>query len=339
METKASDRRDPELLRKHASVMQGAFTMGEHASEFADEMLDLVDRSNTVELIKQGCPIVGAPPHGVDRRGVHPHGKIYRRAHFVSTGLAHDLTHAAQLQQGYECHDAVVRISNFVLPLDRPDVMGFAVKLPSEHGNWDLIATSARRFIAGNLAAFRAISSAPVARHAPRTLTLVVRGLCNGVNPAALLALPRARARWFPGRPSRYATTYWGVHTFRLVGRDGELPFKFRWQPVSGEPGTFGLWLDIVHERWKHLLDPSHAPRRRIGSRPSSTKRSIHAGTLSIDLADNGTEERSDRVPDHVLFLPTRVPAGIGLTDDEILFARGGAYQLSYLRRTQGEPN
>ena len=56
----------------------------------------------------------------------------------------------------------------------------------------------------------------------------------------------------------------------------------------------------------------------------------IEVGRLRIDgLADQGATDR-------MIWDPNRVVDGIGCSTDPILAARGGAYGVSYARRTEG---
>ena len=329
------DNDELQLLRKDAGRSRGSFTLGEHSAEFSDEVLDLVDRSNVAALARAGCPVASFPPHGDERRGVHPHGVLFN-AEFIATGDAERYSSALHLRKDQRSA-AQVRMSNYLLPLHRPDIRGFAVKLSSEDVVWDLVGTSIRRFIASNIASFRAISTAPtVPLRKARAHRLSARAMLNGANPLALVTLFAAQARWLPGRKKRWEKSYWGVHTFWLTkpGED-DLAFKFRWRPVPDQKGTFDLCLDLIHRDWKHVDNPSRAPWTRVGPLRWQIQQTIVAGRLVVDFAGQEPDALEGDDPDDVLFLPTRVPPGVRLSDDEVLFARGGAYQLSYLRRTE----
>ena len=321
--------------RRQSSVHAGTFTIGGLAGEFGDEGLHLVDRSNAATLGTgdgPGCPF---PPHGASRRGVHPHGSIHRGT-FESSGEAAHLSDAPQLAEG-AITDATVRTSNFVHHMDRADVMGLAVKLESSDGTWDMVATSIPIFIVPTMAGFRSVNLlATKRRFGLQWGRFLLRSLLNRMSPKAFFKMQRAQRRRTIGR---LTSTYWGVHTFRLTRaeRNGseasEYPFRYRWEPVtaSRSEAVFDLWFDVVKPGWRHMNKATKSPRRR------DIEVSIRAGRLTItgdetdwDTGENPTGE------DEVLFLPTRLPPGIGTSDDELLFVRGAAYQLSYLRRTEG---
>jgi catalase len=149
--------------------------------------------------------------------------------------------------------------------------------------------------------------------------------------------------------PASYATsTYYGVHTFVLAGPDGaRQPFRYHWTPAAGVhtisdedaqasgeryladelrerlgtgPVEFALWWTFPDEG-----DPLDDPTQLWpDGRPQ-----VEAGRLRIDelAGDQGEVDR-------MIWDPNRVIDGIACSADPILHARGGAYGVSYTRRT-----
>jgi catalase len=149
--------------------------------------------------------------------------------------------------------------------------------------------------------------------------------------------------------PASYATaTYHGVHTFVLESADGvRQPFRYHWSPDAGvqsisdadaqargehylsdeitqrlsrEPIDFSLWWTLPDDN-DPLDDPTQVwPEDRA---------QVEAGRLRITslLADQGEGDR-------MIWDPNNVVDGVECSADPILAARGGAYGVSYTRRT-----
>ena len=149
--------------------------------------------------------------------------------------------------------------------------------------------------------------------------------------------------------PASYGTsTYYGVHTFELENADGvRQPMRYHWVPDAGvhtitdneaqaggahyltdeittrlarEPVGFTLWWTFPDEG-DPLDDPTQVwPQAR---------RQVEAGHLQI------TALASDQAAsDRMIWDPNRVVDGVACSRDPILAARGGAYGVSYTRRT-----
>jgi catalase len=149
--------------------------------------------------------------------------------------------------------------------------------------------------------------------------------------------------------PASYAaSTYYGVHTFVLENAAGtRQPVRYHWAPDAGvqtigdddakargerylaeelaqrlarEPVGFTLWWTFPDDG-DPLDDPTQLwpPERR----------QVQAGRLQItQLAADQAEA------DRMIWDPNRVVDGFACSADPILAARGGAYGVSYSRRT-----
>jgi catalase len=149
--------------------------------------------------------------------------------------------------------------------------------------------------------------------------------------------------------PASYATsTYYGVHTFVLENAAGtRQPVRYHWAPDAGvqtisdddakargerylaeelaqrlarEPVGFTLWWTFPDDG-DPLDDPTQLwpPERR----------QVQAGRLQItQLAADQAED------DRMIWDPNRVVDGFACSADPILAARGGAYGVSYSRRS-----
>jgi len=149
--------------------------------------------------------------------------------------------------------------------------------------------------------------------------------------------------------PLSYGTvSYFGVNTFKFTNADGAVIFgRFQIRPEAGDhslpkdrvasadrnylsteirerlahgPVRFTLLLQIA-EKGDNLDDPTVAW--------PDTRAKVELGTIEINqaVADNATAERK------LLFLPTRLPAGIE-PEDPMLKARTDAYVVSFGRRS-----
>ncbi|MFL6240585.1 MAG: catalase family peroxidase [Actinomycetes bacterium] len=148
--------------------------------------------------------------------------------------------------------------------------------------------------------------------------------------------------------PASYATcTYYGVHTFVAVDADGNRrPFRYHWSPDAGVETISDA--DAVARGDRYLADEL-ARRLADGSfsfglrwtfpddgdpldDPTQVwpdgREQVDIGRLDITgLAD-------DPGLDRMIWDPNRVIDGIECSADPILAARGGAYGVSYRRRT-----
>jgi catalase len=285
------------------------------------------------------------------RRG-HARG-LALRGHFRATPEVAALTTAEHLQ-GRRI-DVVVRTSNGGASPYLPDrvgpkrgnPLGLAVRfeLPSgDHSSWTALSLDA---------------FAPTTPDDFHAMVLATRGELPGgaPNPLKLAAFVAKRPRALPGikagatlaPPKSFATTRFnGFHAYYLVDAEGRRrAFRFRWLPGAGVEN-----MDPADDT---LLPPQYLIselRQRIAAGPVSWKLVFQmAGPEDPvdDLTRRWPEDRElvvagevvvDRLHedqdlvDGFVFDPTRVPAGIELSDDPLLHFRSEAYAESHRRRT-----
>ena len=282
-------------------------------------------------------------------RSVHASGRYYA-AIFKASGEAARLSRASHFQG--EPVPATVRFSNAPsgYPLRPANTTSMAVKFYLEDGTvTDIIALPIPLF---------------VARHPDEVLELLtvskpdevtgnqdiekVQGFFKA-RPWLVPAFHAARST--PAAASFAQTPYHPIHAFRFVNRAGEsVHGRYHWIPVAGaasqsvedlqsKPATylfeeleerlrtapvyFDLMLQLAADG-----DPTDDP-----SAPWPEDRTqIKLGSLEIHRPTS-VEEIGDTV---MLHDPTRVTDGIELTDDPILAARRGIYDVSAAHRTGG---
>jgi catalase len=162
-------------------------------------------------------------------------------------------------------------------------------------------------------------------------------------------ALPAIQAALGAEPPESYATcTYNSIHAYRWQDSDGGTRWvRYRFEPEAGErtlPGeeakargrdylrneildrseTAFRLLVVVAEEGDPVDDPTVAW-------PEERER-VEVGRLVL----TGPETGRERDGDILVFDPTRVTAGIELSDDPILRFRPKAYSVSVARRTEG---
>ena len=150
--------------------------------------------------------------------------------------------------------------------------------------------------------------------------------------------------------PASYAAlAYHGLHAFGFIAADGMIRYgRYHLVPIDGEsslteeeaavqtpdylreelvdrlsggPASFAVQVQLAGEG-----DPLHDPTAAWpDDRPVTVLGRLEITALAYDREKDG---------DVLVFDPTRVPAGIRLTDDPILLARPGAYSVSIARRT-----
>lgn len=145
------------------------------------------------------------------------------------------------------------------------------------------------------------------------------------------------------GAPESYArASYHAVHTFWVTAPDGvRRPVRFSWQPVAGVRNTDPLAVP----REEYLFEELKVRLRRwparfmlmmaIGEEGDElddctkpwpgTRMRIAMGTLK--LIEVGEDQAADG--EHISFNPCRLAPGIDPSDDPILHARLGAYEVS----------
>jgi catalase len=147
--------------------------------------------------------------------------------------------------------------------------------------------------------------------------------------------------------PESYATVaYNSIHSFRWTAPDGtERWVRYRFEPEAGERTLSGeearsrgrdylqhevlardstalrMWV-VIAEDGDSIDDPTVAW-------PDDRER-VQVGRLEL----TGPETEREQDGDILVFDPTRVTDGIGLSDDQILRFRPRAYSASVTRRT-----
>jgi len=286
------------------------------------------------------------PPRPQDRR-LHARGAIYD-ARFVPSGQIDNLTIATHLRNETP---AVVRFSNGA-GFDADDrtkgVRGMAVKfLADGHAVADLAAANTPTFPArtpeGFVARFELLpklQSGPVDRlqAVPKLVSILVK------HPEMRRTLLGGAAK----PPASFATTRFnGLNTFVLVNADGQRrAFRYRLLPQLGEialnddqahtlprdfliaeldqrliqgPVVFALVFQFA-EPGDTTTDPTIAwPEQRT---------MLPAGQIIVTSRSSNEDHWQQQV-----FDPTRVPAGVELSDDPILAFRAQAYAVSAQRR------
>ncbi|WP_236979522.1 catalase [Membranihabitans maritimus] len=247
------------------------------------------------------------------------------------------------------------------------DVRGFAVKLYTEEGTWDMVCNNMPIFFIQDAMKFpdlihsvkpepnREIPQAASAHdtfydfvsHTPETLH-------NQIWLMSDRAIPRSY-RMMEG---------FGIHTFRLINKKGEAHFvKFHWKPMLGihsvtwdeavkisgadsdfhrrdlweaiESGHYPEWelgLQIIPEEDEHkfdfdLLDPT----KLIPEEMVPVKR---VGKMTL----NKNPENFFAETEQVAFLPGHIIPGIDFTNDPLLQGRLFSYRDTQLSRL-GSPN
>jgi catalase len=296
----------------------------------------LVNALNAVSGEHAGC------------RAAHARG-VVATGTFRASDEARARSRAVHLQGGEI--PAQVRFSNGsgdpAAPDHARDGRGMAVKLLLPDGtSTDLVALTMPMFFVRTPSDFLGFLAAR--RPDPHTggPDMAAVGAWLEAHPETLPAVQFALSAELP---ASYATcTYYGVHTFIAENEAGERqPLRYHWAPTAGVhtisdevavqrgeryladelgerltagPVEFTLWwtfpdaadvLDDPTQLW-----PDDRPRAEVGH-------------LRIDaLADDQGEA------DRSIWDPNRVVDGIACSTDPILAARGGAYGVSYARRT-----
>jgi catalase len=286
------------------------------------------------DAIDQINAVFGSHP---GHRALHAKGAFYSGT-FTATPAAARLSRALHLQG--EPVPIRVRWSNGAGNPDAPDtatdVRGMAVSFRLPDGTaTDLLGQTSPEFPLRSVEEFLALVRAAakpyklplfLARH-PHTIGAVV------ANAKAKAIVP----------PFSYSeVTYYPVHAYRWTAADGtESWVRYKLVPQTGERPT-GEFKGKDRLREEILARLAAGPVRYTlevqvageGDDPDDPTRSwgrdfFDAGTLEITGPDPEREQNGEIV----VFDPTRVVDGIGLSADPILLYRAGAYTSSVSRR------
>lgn len=305
------------------------------------------------------------PERVVHARGFGAHG------YFETTESLADITRADIFQRAGEKTEAFVRFSTVAgnkgsADLAR-DVRGFAVKLYTREGNWDIVGNNIPVFFIQDAIKFPDLIHA--AKQEPdRGFPQAQTAHDNfwdfiSLNPEAMnMALWIMSDRTIP-RSFRFMEGF-GVHTFRFLNAEGKSTFvKFHWKPKSGLQSV--VWNEAVklngadpdfHRRdlwdaiqmgdfpeWEmgvQLFDEAFAEKfpfdvldaTKIIPEEDVPIRKV--GRLVLDrCVDNFFAET-----EQVAFHTGNIPPGIDFTNDPLLQGRNFSYLDTQLSRL-GSPN
>ena len=305
------------------------------------------------------------PERVVHARGYGAHG------YFENYGSLADVTRAGLFQEEGQRTPAFVRFSTVAgsegsADLAR-DVRGFAVKLYTEEGNWDLVGNNIPVFFIQDAIKFPDLIHAAKAepdRGFPQAQTAHDNfwDFASLMPEATHMLLWAMSDRAIP-RSFRFMEGF-GVHTFRLVNAEGRSTYvKFHWKPKDGLQSV--VWNEAVkingadpdfHRRdlwdaisqgnfpeWElglQLFDDDFAdrfpfdvldPTKLIPEEDVPVRR---VGRLVLDrVVDNFFAET-----EQVAFCTQNIVPGIDFTNDPLLQGRNFSYLDTQLKRL-GSPN
>ena len=293
------------------------------------------------------------PERIVHARGSGAHGV------FECTTAIPELTKASLFQKVGNTCPVFTRFSTVAGgagSIDTPrDVRGFAVKLYTDSGNWDLVGNNIPVFFIQDALKFPDLVHAvkmeadrgyPQAGSAHDTFWDFI-----GLMPEAMHMIMWAMSDRAIPRSLRMIEGF-GVHTFRLVNAKGEGSFvKFHWKPVLGLAST--TWDEAVklagadpdfHRRdLFEAIDSGHFPAWDLGIQVFDEK---FAAAQPYDVLDATKLVPEEDVPvkiigrmtlnrnvdnffaetEQVAFLPTNVIPGIDFSNDPLLQGRLFSY-------------
>ncbi|MBP7003690.1 MAG: catalase [Amaricoccus sp.] len=305
------------------------------------------------------------PERVVHARGYGAHG------YFEATEALAELTMAAPFQKAGKRTPAFVRFSTVAgargsADLAR-DVRGFAVKLYTEAGNWDLVGNNIPVFFIQDAMKFPDLVHA-VKDEPDRGFPQAASAHDNfwdfiSLTPESLHMIMWAMSDRAIPRGFRFMEGF-GVHTFRMVNAGGKSSFvKFHWKPKLGMQSV--VWDEAVkingadpdfHRRdlW-NAVQAGDFPEWELGLQVFDEG---FADRFAFDVLDPTKlipEEELpvrivgrlvlDRMPDNffaeteqVAFCTQNVVPGIDFSDDPLLQGRNFSYLDTQLKRLGG-PN
>jgi catalase len=305
------------------------------------------------------------PERVVHARGYGAHG------FFENYRSLSDLTSADLFQRAGERTPAFVRFSTVAGNKGSPDlardVRGFAVKLYTQAGNWDLVGNNIPVFFIQDPIKFPDLIHA--AKQAPdRAFPQAQTAHDNFWDFISLMPESMHMVMWIMSdrtipRSFRFMEGF-GVHTFRLVNDAGKSTFvKFHWKPKLGVQSV--VWNEAVkingadpdfHRRdlWS-AIESGDFPEWELGLQtfdetfaeqfafdvldatkliPEELVPVVPVGRLVLDrVVDNFFAET-----EQVAFCTQNIVPGIDFTDDPLLQGRNFSYLDTQLKRL-GSPN
>jgi catalase len=260
-------------------------------------------------------------------------GKLSRAAHFTG-GPVPALIRFSNASGDPDSHDA------------ERDGRGMAVKLRSDAGETDILATMTPAFVSRTPEDFLELMTLRRPDSETGRPDMESLGAYLGEHPESLPAIQGVLA---VEPPASFATIpYYSPHAFRLVDADGQGTWvRYRWRPDAGEERlpddeARARGPNYLREELSARLDGGHAGFELILQLagegdplddPTAVwpdeRELVSAGRLEItaEVADPEADG------DFVVFDPTRVIEGVETSDDPILHARPKAYSVSIERR------
>ncbi|HBJ33321.1 MAG TPA: catalase HPII [Planctomycetaceae bacterium] len=305
------------------------------------------------------------PERVVHARGFGVHG------YFENYESLSDVTSADLFQRAGEKTPAFVRFSTVAGSKGSPDlardVRGFAVKLYTRQGNWDLVGNNIPVFFIQDAIKFPDLIHAakpepdrgfPQAQTAHDNFWDFISLTPESMHMVMWIMSDRAIPRSF-----RFMEGF-GVHTFRLVNEDGKSTFvKFHWKPMQGLQSV--TWNEAVkingadpdyHRRdlWSAIESGNH-PQWELGLQLFDDD---FADNFDFDILDATKIIPEELVPvrpvgrlvlnrrvdnffaetEQVAFCTQNIPPGIDFSNDPLLQGRNFSYLDTQLKRL-GSPN
>jgi catalase len=305
------------------------------------------------------------PERVVHARGYGAHG-FFENYKSISKYTCADLSQRAGERTPVFVRFSTIAASKGSFDLAR-DVRGFAVKLYTQEGNWDIVGNNIPVFFIQDAIKFPDIihavkeqpdSAFPQAQSAHDNFWDFISLTPESMHMIMWIMSDRAIPRSF-----RFMEGF-GVHTFRLINAKNESTFvKFHWKPKLGLQSV--LWNEAVkingadpdfHRRdlwtaiqtgnfpeWElrfQLFDQSFAdsfefdvldPTKLI---PEETLPPVPVGRMVLDrMPENFFAET-----EQVAFMTQNVPPGIDFSNDPLLQGRNFSYLDTQLKRL-GSPN
>ncbi len=305
------------------------------------------------------------PERVVHARGTGVHG------YFENYESLADITKAELFQKAGQKTPAFVRFSTVVGSAGSPDVArdvrGFAVKLYTQEGNWDLVGNNIPVFFIQDAIKFPDLVHAakpepdrgfPQAQTAHDNFWDFISLTPESMHMIMWIMSDRTIPRSF-----RFMEGF-GVHTFRMVNADGKSTFvKFHWKPKQGLQSV--TWNEAVkingadpdyHRRdlWTSI-EAGDAPQWELGLQLFDEK---FAEQFDFDILDATKIIPEELVPvrivgrlvldrnvdnffaetEQVAFCTQNVVPGIDFSNDPLLQGRNFSYLDTQLKRL-GSPN
>jgi catalase len=281
-------------------------------------------------------------------RAVHAKGTLCS-ATFTAGPAAASLTRAAHMQG--DPVRAHVRLSNASGDPKKPDgsreSRGMAVKFYLDGATTDIVSVTVPVFVVRTPEDFLEITRTRIPDPATGKPDDEKIGKFLEAHPESMATIFAAMSAQPPA--SYVQLTYHAVHAFRFENGAGESRWvRYRWEPEAGE-----AFLDPAEARSRDLDYLTADLEERFAAGGAAFRLWAHIAEEGDDVDDPTTawpEERervelgrleitsfaSDREQgdDVLVFDPTRVTDGIGLSGDRILNARPHAYAESVFRRS-----